>query len=42
MTGDGLGDLVEPGLVPVEDWRPDPGTAGAGRSAGWSGVGRER
>ncbi len=35
-------DLVAPGLVPVEDWRPDPGTVGAGRSAGWSGVGRKR
>jgi hypothetical protein len=24
---DGL-ELVEPGLVPVPDWRPDPGTPG--------------
>jgi S-adenosyl methyltransferase len=34
-------ELVEPGLVPVEDWRPDPGSP-PGRSAGWCGVGRKR
>jgi S-adenosyl methyltransferase len=34
-------DLVEPGLVPIEDWRPGPGPADAGRSAGWGGVGRK-
>jgi hypothetical protein len=35
-------DLVAPGLVPVEDWRPEPGTGDLGRSAGWSAVGRKR
>jgi hypothetical protein len=34
-------DLVEPGLVPVEDWRPKPGTADAGTSALYGGVGRK-
>jgi hypothetical protein len=34
-------DLVEPGLVPVEDWRPEPGTADAGTSALYGGVGRK-
>jgi hypothetical protein len=34
-------DLVEPGLVRVEEWRPDPGSL-AGHSAGWSAVGRKR
>jgi hypothetical protein len=35
-------DLVEPGLVPVEDWRPGPGTHVTGKSAVWGGVGRKR
>jgi hypothetical protein len=35
-------DLVEPGLVPVEDWRPKPGTVDAGTSAIYGGVGRKR
>ncbi len=35
-------DLVEPGLVPVEDWRPDPGSGASGRSSLWCGVGRKR
>ena len=35
-------DLVEPGLVPVEKWRPEPGTVDAGKSAVWGGVGRKR
>jgi hypothetical protein len=35
-------ELVEPGLVPVEEWRPDPETSGAGRSSLWCGVGRKR
>ena len=35
-------DLVEPGLVPVEEWRPEPGTADAGKSALWCAVGRKR
>jgi hypothetical protein len=35
-------DLVEPGLVPVEEWRPEPGTEATGRSAVWGAVGRKR
>jgi S-adenosyl methyltransferase len=35
-------DLVPPGVVPVEEWRPDPGTSGLGKSALWSAVGRKR
>jgi hypothetical protein len=35
-------DLVEPGLVRVEEWRQDPGTVTAGRSTLWGGVGRKR
>ena len=38
-------DLVEPGMVPIEDWRPEPGTAdtaGTGKSALWGAVGRKR
>ena len=35
-------DLVEPGLVPLEDWRPDPGTADTGKSTLWCAVGRKR
>jgi len=34
-------DLVAPGLVRVEEWRPEPGDP-AGRSAVWSAVGRKR
>jgi hypothetical protein len=34
-------DMVEPGLVRVEEWRPDPG-AGEGRSALWCALGRKR
>jgi S-adenosyl methyltransferase len=37
---DGM-DLVAPGLVRVEEWRPDPGGP-AGKSAGWCAVGRKR
>jgi hypothetical protein len=33
-------DLVEPGLVAMEEWRPDPGSP-SGHSAGWCGVGRK-
>jgi hypothetical protein len=33
-------DLVEPGLVPVEKWRPEPGTS-EGKSAGWGAVARK-
>jgi hypothetical protein len=35
-------DLVEPGLVRVEEWRPGPETSGTGRSYLWSAVGRKR
>jgi hypothetical protein len=34
-------DLVEPGIVPLQDWRPEPGTASAGKSAMWCAVGRK-
>jgi S-adenosyl methyltransferase len=34
-------DLVEPGLVRAEEWRPDPGEA-QGTSSMWGGVGRKR
>jgi hypothetical protein len=34
-------DLVEPGLVPVEDWRPEPGTVDAGKSSIYGAVGRK-
>jgi hypothetical protein len=32
---------VEPGLVPVGEWRPDPGTTDD-KSAAWGAVGRKR
>ena len=35
-------DLVEPGLVPLEEWRPDPGTTDTGKSTLWCAVGRKR
>jgi len=35
-------DLIEPGLVPVEEWRPEPGTIGEGKSTVWCAVGRKR
>jgi hypothetical protein len=35
-------DLVEPGLVRVEEWRPDPGTGETDRSSLWCAVGRRR
>jgi S-adenosyl methyltransferase len=34
-------DLVAPGIVQVEEWRPEPGDP-AGRSAVWGAVGRKR
>jgi hypothetical protein len=34
-------ELVEPGLVPVEQWRPDPALANAGTSAVYGAVGRK-
>ena len=38
---DGL-DLVEPGLVPVQEWRPGLETGPGTRSAMWGGVARKR
>jgi S-adenosyl methyltransferase len=35
-------DLVEPGLVRVEEWHPDPAAGETGRSALWCGLGRKR
>jgi hypothetical protein len=35
-------DLVEPGLVRVDEWRPASGTTNAGTSNEWGGVGRKR
>ena len=35
-------ELVEPGLVPAEKWRPDPGTGDAGNSSLWSAVACKR
>jgi len=35
-------DLVEPGLVRVDEWRPDSGPGEPGRSALWGAVGRKR
>jgi len=34
-------DLVDPGLVPVDEWRAEPGTASGGNSAMWAGVARK-
>lgn len=34
-------DLVEPGLVPLENWRPDPGQATASRSSLYGAVARK-
>jgi hypothetical protein len=34
-------DLVEPGLVRVEEWRPEPAPGDAGRSSLWCAVGRK-
>ncbi len=35
-------DLVEPGLVRAEEWRPDPSPGDERRSAYWAAVGRKR
>jgi hypothetical protein len=35
-------DLVAPGLVRVEEWRPEPETGVTGKSFGWCAVGRKR
>jgi hypothetical protein len=37
---DGL-DLVEPGVVPVQQWRPGSEFEASARSAMWGGVGRK-
>jgi hypothetical protein len=37
---DGM-DLVEPGLVRVEEWRPEPGPGVARKSIMWSAVGHK-
>jgi hypothetical protein len=34
-------DLIEPGLVRVEEWNPDPDTAETGRSTLWCALGRK-
>jgi hypothetical protein len=35
-------DLVEPGIVPVEEWRQEPGPGETQRSAMWAAVARKR
>jgi hypothetical protein len=35
-------DLVEPGLVRVEEWRPEPGAGETGTSTLWCALGRKR
>jgi hypothetical protein len=35
-------DLVEPGLVRVEEWHPEPGTIETNKSILWGAVGRKR
>jgi hypothetical protein len=35
-------ELIEPGLVPVQEWRPGPETPAGTRSAMWGGVARKR
>ena len=37
---DGL-DLADPGIVQVQDWRPDSGAEPAMRTAVWAGVARK-
>jgi hypothetical protein len=37
---DGL-DLIEPGVVPVQEWRPDSAAEAAERAGLWAGVGRK-
>ena len=34
-------DLVDPGLVRVEEWRPEPGATDERKFAGWAAVGRK-
>ncbi|HVT66356.1 MAG TPA: SAM-dependent methyltransferase, partial [Trebonia sp.] len=33
--------LIEPGLVPVNEWHPEPGTIGQGPSSVWGAIGRK-
>jgi len=35
-------DLAEPGLVRVDDWRPESGTGDTHRPSMWAAVGRKR
>jgi len=35
-------ELVEPGLVRIEEWRPDPGSVSDYKSTAWAAVGRKR
>ena len=35
-------DLLEPGIVRLEEWRPEPGTGDGGRSSLWAAAGRKR
>jgi trans-aconitate methyltransferase len=37
---DGL-DLIEPGVVPIQEWRPDSDAEAAARAGMWGGVGRK-
>jgi hypothetical protein len=37
---DGL-DLIEPGIVPIQQWRPDSDEVATARAGMWSGVGRK-
>ncbi|HJZ08117.1 MAG TPA: SAM-dependent methyltransferase, partial [Trebonia sp.] len=34
-------ELVEPGLVRIEEWRPDPGSVNDYKSTAWAAVGRK-
>jgi S-adenosyl methyltransferase len=35
-------DLIDPGVVRVEEWRPDPGRVDGRKFAGWAAVGRKQ
>ncbi len=35
-------ELIEPGLVRIEEWRPDPGSVNDYKSTAWGAVGRKR
>jgi hypothetical protein len=35
-------ELVEPGLVRIEEWRPEPGDVSDYKSTAWAAVGRKR